>query len=123
MVSREIIQEATKRLIKKFDPERIILFGSYARGTADRHSDVDLLVITETVSKKNRVKLMNEMSGEIDRLGFPKDIVVLMPDEYEVDKDIPGTIARYAAKEGKLLYERKEKRRRKESERMASARR
>jgi len=43
---------------------------------------------------------MSEMSGEIDKLSFPKDIVVLTPEEFEVDKDIPGTIARYAAKEG-----------------------
>jgi predicted nucleotidyltransferase len=123
MVNKKTIQQAAALLSEKFHPDRIILFGSYARGTADRHSDVDLLVIAEAVSGKNRVKLMSEMSGEIDKLSFPKDIVVLTPEEFEVDKDIPGTIARYAAKEGKLLYERKEKRRRKESERMAFARR
>jgi predicted nucleotidyltransferase len=123
MVSREIIQEATKRLIEKFDPERIILFGSYARGTADEHSDVDFMVITDHVGKQNRLHLMTKMDDTLGGMGIAKDIVVLTQEEFEVDKDIPGTIARYAAKEGKLLYERKEKRRRKESERMASARR
>jgi len=57
---------------------------------------------------------MSEMSGEIDRLGFSKDIVVLTPDEYEVDKNIPGTIARYVAKEGRVLCERKRRRGQKE---------
>ena len=123
MVSREIIQEATKRLIEKFDPERIILFGSYARGTADEHSDVDFMVITGHVGKQNRLHMMTEMDDTLGGLGIAKDIVVLTPDEFEIDKDIPGTIARYAAKEGRLLYERKEKRHRNESERMASARR
>ena len=122
MVSREIIQEATKRLIDKFDPERIILFGSYARGTADEHSDVDFMVITDSVGRQNRLLLMTKMDETLGGLGIAKDIVVLTQEEFEVDKDIPGTIARYAAKEGKLLYERKEKRRRKKSERMASAR-
>ena len=122
MVSEKTIQQAAVLLSEKFHPDRIILFGSYARGTADRHSDVDLMVITEAVSGKNRVKTMSEMSGEIDRLGFSKDIVVLTPDEYEVDKDIPGTIARYVSKEGRVLYERKRRRGQKESKRMAASR-
>jgi hypothetical protein len=62
------------------------------------------------------------LSGEIDRLGFPKDIIVLTPDEYEVDKDIPGMITRYVSKEGRLLYERKRRRGQKESKRMAASR-
>lgn len=122
MVSEKTIKQAAVLLAEKYHPYRIILFGSYARGTADRHSDVDLLVITEAATRNNRVKIMSEMSGEIDRLGFPKDIVVLTPDEYEVDKDIPGTIARYVSKEGRLLYERKRRRGQKESKRMAASR-
>jgi predicted nucleotidyltransferase len=123
MVSREIIQEATKRLIENFDPERIILFGSYARGTADEHSDVDFMVLTRRAGKQNRLRMMTEMDEALGGLGIAKDIVVLTPEEFEIDKDIPGTIARYASKEGKLLYERKEKRRRKEGGRMATVRR
>jgi len=123
MVSREVIQEATKRLIEKFDPERVILFGSYARGTADEHSDVDFLVIAGNVRKRNRLRMMTEMDRALGGLGIAKDIVVMTQEEFDEDKDIPGTIARYAAREGKLLYERKEKRRRKENERVAAARR
>ena len=123
MVSREVIQEATKRLIEKFDPERVILFGSYARGTADEHSDVDFLVIAGNVQKRNRLCMMTEMDRALGGLGIAKDIVVMTQEEFDEDKDIPETIARYAAREGKLLYERKEKRRRKENERVAAARR
>lgn len=122
MVSEETIQEAAKRLAGRFHPERIILFGSYARGTADKHSDVDLLVITEEAKTKNRIKMMTEMSREIDGMGFPKDVIVITPAEYETDKDIPGTIARYVSKEGRLLYERKRKRGQEESKRLAAAR-
>lgn len=45
MINKKVIKEATRRLVEGFHPQRIILFGSYARGTADKRSDVDLLVI------------------------------------------------------------------------------
>ena len=108
MVSEQIIQEAARRLADQFHPDQIILFGSYARGTADRHSDIDILVITDDVKRKNRIKMMTEMASALDDLRFPKDIVIVTPDEFEVDKDIPGTISRYVSKEGRLLYERKQ---------------
>ena len=97
------IQEAARRIADKFHPDRIILFGSRARGTADERSDVDLLVICK-VSGKRR-----DVATEIDRslrgLRIARDIVVLTPDEYERDKLIPGTISRPAFLEGKVLYE------------------
>jgi len=46
MVSDDILNKATDRLVAGFHPQRIILFGSQARGTADEHSDVDLLVVS-----------------------------------------------------------------------------
>lgn len=106
MISKNLIKEATKRLVKKFHPHRIILFGSYARGTADEHSDVDLLVICPL--KKDRKKLMVEMDMALWGMGMARDIVVLTPKEFEKEKEIPGTIARYAWKEGKPLYGQKQ---------------
>lgn len=65
---------------------------------------------------------MTEMARALDGMGFSKDIVIVTPDEFEVDKDIPGTIARYVSKEGRLLYERKRQRGKKENRGMAAAR-
>jgi predicted nucleotidyltransferase len=45
MVSEQTLAEVTKRLVNGFHPYKIILFGSQARGTADEHSDIDILVI------------------------------------------------------------------------------
>jgi len=45
MVSDSVVKSITNRLVESFDPEKIILFGSVARGTADEHSDMDILVI------------------------------------------------------------------------------
>lgn len=120
MISKKILQEATRRLVSKFQPERIILFGSYARGTADEQSDADILVVCPV--KKNRIKAMVEMDSVLEGLKMARDIVVLTPKEFEIDKEIPGTIARYANKEGKLLYERKQKRDYKKNKGMAGAR-
>ena len=122
MVSEKTIQEAAGRLVEGFHPKRIILFGSYARGTADKHSDVDFLVISEAVKKGNRLKLMTEMDRALRGLGIAKDIVILTPYEFEEDKDIPGTIARYVSKEGRLLYDRKRDRNQKAGKRMGAGR-
>ena len=89
----------------KFHPERIILFGSYARGTADEHSDVDLMVVSPFQGKRRT--LMVEMDRALRGLNFARDIVVLSPEEFEADRHIPGTLARPASREGEVLYERK----------------
>ena len=104
MLSQVIINETVTRLVSRFQPERIILFGSQARGTADSHSDVDLLVICRIDG--GRRKLMVEMDRALSGLGFARDVIVVTPEEFERDKGIPGTIARPASQEGKVLYAR-----------------
>jgi len=104
MVTADILDEAARRLVEKFHPERIVLFGSQARGTANERSDVDLLVICSFEGQRRRV--MVEMDRALWGLGIAKEIIVLTPQEYERDKRIPGTIARPASQEGKVLYER-----------------
>jgi predicted nucleotidyltransferase len=122
MISEEIIQEAARRLVERFRPDRIILFGSYARGTADDYSDVDFMVITEAAKRANRHKMMAQMDGALRGLRIAKDIIVLTPAEFEEDKEIPGTTARYVSQEGRLLYERKRQRNQKTRKRMVGAR-
>ena len=104
MLGPTTIHEAVDRLVSRFGPERIILFGSEARGTADEHSDVDLLVICRIDG--SRRKLMVEMDRALSGLGFARDVIVITPEEFERDKGIPGTVARPASQEGKVLYAR-----------------
>ena len=103
MVAQDVLQEATRRLVESFKPVRIILFGSQARGTADDRSDVDLLVICRVEGKRR--DLMVAMDRALKGLGIARDIIVLTPEEFEMDRDIPGTIARPAWLEGKVLYD------------------
>lgn len=104
MISQDSISQAVKQLIEKFYPERIILFGSHARGSADEHSDVDFLVVASFKGKRRSTIVA--MDRALRGLGFARDIVLLTPEEFERDRHIPGTIARPAAQEGKILYER-----------------
>ena len=104
MVKESTINEITRRLVSRFHPDKIILFGSQARGTADEKSDLDILVICPVTG--NRRKMMVEMDRSLKGLEIARDIMILSNSEFERDREIPGTIARPAWKEGKLLYER-----------------
>jgi len=103
MISNETLLEVKERLVNGFGPERIILFGSQARGTADDRSDVDILVVC--AFEGNRRHLMLEMDRALRGLRLARDILILTPEEYEQNRHIPGTIARPAWKEGRVLYE------------------
>jgi predicted nucleotidyltransferase len=103
IVPPEILKEATRRLVERFRPTRIILFGSHARGTADHRSDVDLLVICPIAGRRR--DLMRAMDQVLSGMGMPRDVIVLTPEEFERDRFIPGTVARPAFLEGEILYD------------------
>jgi len=92
------------RIVRQFDPEKIILFGSHARGDAGPDSDVDLLVVLPFSGSKEEKQV--EIRLALRGIGVPKDIVVTTPEDFLWRKEIPGTIERPAAREGKLLYAR-----------------
>ncbi len=103
MVSEETLDEIKRRLVDGFHPDKIILFGSQARGTADDRSDVDILVICEIPNGRRSLTLA--MDRALWGLRLARDIIVLTPEEFERDRQIPGTIARPASLEGKILYD------------------
>ena len=103
MVQKELIEEVRNRLVEKFHPQQIILFGSQARETADERSDVDLLVVCPI--RGSRRALMVAMDRALKGLPLARDILVLTPEEFDRDRQIPGTVARPAWKEGRILYE------------------
>ena len=106
MVDEKTLRLATERLVNQFQPQRVILFGSQARGTADARSDVDLLIICPVPRQQGaRRALMAEMDRALRGVELATDIVVLTPEEFERDRQIPGTVARPAWREGRVLYE------------------
>ena len=104
MISEDLISQMINCLVEQFSPQWIIPFGSHARGMADDKSDVDLLVITPFTGKRR--DLLVEMDRALRGIGLALDLILLTPDEFERDREIPGTIARPASREEKILYER-----------------
>lgn len=98
------LRPAIQKIVRELNPEKIILFGSYAYGTPTPHSDVDLLVIMKTrASAKNR-------SWAVSRLllprPFPVDILVKTPKEVETSLESGDFFVKEIIKRGKVLYER-----------------
>jgi predicted nucleotidyltransferase len=104
MITEADLRQAVQALVAEFRPDRVILFGSHARGTADAQSDVDLLVVCPI--RGSRRALQVAMDRRLRGSKFARDIVVLTPEEFERDRHIPGTVARPASLEGRVLYER-----------------
>ena len=102
--ARKKIKKMIDRIVEKYHPEKIILFGSYARGTNTRDSDVDLLVIMDHVQSKREQQIAIRIL--LQDVGIPKDIVVTSSDEFRRYKNIVGTVAYPAAREGEILYAR-----------------
>ncbi len=104
MNEQQILSTVLERLVSRFQPLRIIVFGSRARGDAKPDSDIDLLVVMPTVEDKRRAAV--EMRRELDDLPIGKDIVVTTPEEISRRGHLVGTILRPALREGKIIFER-----------------
>jgi len=99
-----LIYAMTERIVEAFNPIKVILFGSWARGDADWNSDIDLLVVLPSVENKRReaVAIRRALAD------FPvgKDIIVTTPEEISRRGNVVGSILRPALREGKVIYER-----------------
>lgn len=99
------LPEVVNRIVTRFHPEKIILFGSWARGDAQEDSDLDLLVVLSNVehTRKAAIQIGNALSD----LPVSKDIVVSTPADIEKYGKTIGYILHPAFSEGKVIYERK----------------
>jgi len=101
LLSDELLQEIIRRIVETVQPEKIILFGSAARGETGPDSDLDLLVIKACDHRRNTArKIRRQLIG----IGVPIDIIVAKPEDIERYGDAIGLIYRPALREGKVLY-------------------
>ncbi|MBI4690065.1 MAG: nucleotidyltransferase domain-containing protein [Nitrospirae bacterium] len=99
------LKSIVERITNNFNPEKIILFGSYAYGHPTADSDIDIMVVMDTDMKPYERAI--PIRKTLKYLGMPKDVIVRTPQEFERFKDIVGTIIYTAAHKGKVIYERR----------------
>jgi predicted nucleotidyltransferase len=104
MLTMHTIQAAASRVAEaaRF-PSRIVLFGSYARGTASEDSDLDLLVIEQQVPDKAAEYL--RLRSAVGGVGVGVDVIVVSEQEALERSAIPGTLLYWATQEGQVLHD------------------
>ena len=107
-VTDETLREMVRTIVRKADPEQIILFGSRARGEARPDSDIDLIVIEKepygrTRSRRLRAAMLYEA---LMRCGVPTDILLYSQSEVNYWRHSINNVLARALREGKILYAR-----------------
>lgn len=105
MIDQDIIRAVARRIAERFRPERIVLFGSYARGDATEDSDIDLLVVMGRAPAATRrgAPIIRMLAEEFP---LPVDVVVRSEEAFGRSKDVLGTLSHHVQQEGVVLYER-----------------
>lgn len=102
-VTSEKLDKITQKIVERFQPEKVILFGSYAWGDPGPDSDVDLFIIKET---KNTRTLAREIDGALFPRPFPIDLVVYKPEQVRERENMGDCFVREVLHKGKVLYAR-----------------
>ena len=102
MISPEKIKEVIDRIVKNINPEKIILFGSYASGNPGEDSDLDILVIKEM--KMPRYKRSREVKKYLRGMKIPIDVIVYTKKEIKEWEGTKTAFISQAIKQGKVLY-------------------
>ena len=103
MTNTETLEQITRRIVEGFHPQRLILFGSRARGDERRDSDVDQLIVAPSAEPRWRraVPVYRALAG----LGVPKDIVWWTPEEIAEWRGVKTHFINTVLREGIVLYE------------------
>jgi len=104
MITNIQINDITEQIVQKYNPERVILFGSYAKGTFNDNSDLDFIIVKETNLPKHKrgIELRRHFYG----LTIPLDFKIYTTVEYEQDKENKYSFLYSALSESKTLYDR-----------------
>ena len=103
-VTPELINYIVEKIVQEIQPEKIILFGSYARGDFNRDSDIDLFIIKD--GKESSRMMRRKVDGLLWGRRFPMDIIVRKPEEVKWNFRAKNPFYIYHIfKDGKVVYE------------------
>jgi predicted nucleotidyltransferase len=100
-LNREI-ESVTEQIVEKYNPEKIILFGSAVRGELSADSDVDILIIKKDTPLYGADRI-RQLSRLIER-NIPIDFLVYRPEEFEKRIEMGDPFLKAIVREGKVLY-------------------
>ena len=101
--NKKLLQEVTRRIVATVKPQRVLLFGSAARGRVSKDSDFDVLVIMR--DPVHRRQTAEKIYRNLHGTGIAVDIVVATEKDLEKYGQRAGTILKSALQEGRVLYE------------------
>jgi uncharacterized protein len=101
-IPQDVLEKIIQRVVEVAQPEKIILFGSAARGTMGRHSDVDLLIVKSGEFDQSR--LVGDIYMHLHGVGQAVDVLVVTPEQVEQYRNTPCLIIAPALREGKEVY-------------------
>jgi len=103
MFDYTLLDKIVERIVSRFSPEKVIIFGSVADGTAKADSDVDILVIMDT--ELSYYRRSGPIRAAMRGIPVATDIIILTPGEYEKLKDDESSFASEISKTGVVAYE------------------
>lgn len=99
----ELVEDVVNRIVDVFSPERIIIFGSVARGTYTDESDVDLLIVMDSDMDPHETAVAVRRAVRDIHVG--KDIIVLTPEQFKEQSEDPWDFTHEIVRTGKVVYE------------------
>ena len=100
-VDADILERLIDTVVRTADPERVILFGSAARGELTDDSDIDILVVKDQCQP---LELAGDIHVALPAEVHPVDIIVVWPEDLEIYQDTPWRPISSALREGRTLY-------------------
>jgi uncharacterized protein len=105
MITQNEINEIVMRIAEKFDPEKIILFGSNVTGKANKDNDLDLIIVKQSNLPKHKRGI--EIRRLFYRMLIPMDLKIYTPEEFNNELKNDYSFLNMALKESRVVYEHK----------------
>ncbi len=99
-----VMKQIVTLITSKISPEKIVLFGSYARGENTKNSDIDILILVKNLKNERQITSLLYKELLNNNISVPIDFIAADYDKYNILKDKIGYIYKTIDKEGQILY-------------------